>query len=401
MHSYRNSDQRLPIMEGSPPALVPAQMDWDRPPWNRWSFQHIREILPTAEIWRGEGPVRLLPRADKDLDVLPVADSSGSPATLAGLLDETYTDGFLILKDGAVAYERYFNGMTQRTLHLSQSMAKSVVAALAGVLAGRGLLDVSAPVISYLPELAGTGWREANLQQVLDMTTGVHFSENYVDPYSEVGQLDVASGWKPVPPGSDPDFRWPRHIWELILRLDQTDRPHGELFAYRSIETDVLAFCLERMTGKRLPQLLSEELWQRIGAEESANITLDPAGYGMASGGLNATLRDYGRFGQLYLEDGGGVIPPAWIESTRSGDHTLFREPYTMSLANGAYRNQFWIEDPKSRSLMCRGVFGQLIFINWEHRLVAVKLSSWPDFLNVSYNTATLNAIHAIAGALS
>ena len=139
--------------------------------------------------------------------------------SLAGFLDETYTDGFLVLKDGAISYERYFNGMDQRTLHLSQSVAKSFVGMVAGILIGRGLLDVNALVTNYLPELEQTGWRGATLQQVLDMTTGTRFSEEYTNPYSDIGQSDVASGWKPIPPDSDAGFKWPRHMWELITGL--------------------------------------------------------------------------------------------------------------------------------------------------------------------------------------
>lgn len=387
-------------MEGSPPSLVPPKMDWDRPPWNRWSFQHIREILPTAEIWRGAGPVRVLPRTDVNLDDLAVVDGAGAPTSLAGFLDETYTDGFLVLKNGGISYERYFNGMGERTLHLSQSMSKSFTGMTAGILASRGLLDVNAPVTAYLPELEQTGWRGATLQQVLDMTTGTRFSEDYVNPYSDVGQMDVACNWKPVPPDSDASFRWPRHIWELITGLTETARGHGDLFAYRSVETDVLAFCLERVTGKRLPQLLSEEIWQKMGAEESGCITVDSAGYALASGGLNATLRDYGRFGQLVLENGGGIIPASWIEATRSGNHRIFGEPYTFSMPQGAYRNQFWIEDPHSRAILAKGVFGQLIYINWDYNMVVVKLSSWPDFLNRPFDVATFSATHAIGKAL-
>ena len=232
------------------------------------------------------------------------------------------------------------------------------------------------------------------------MTTGTRFSEDYVNPYSDVGQMDVACDWKPVPPDSDASFRWPRHIWELITGLTETVRGHGDLFAYRSIETDVLAFCLERVTGKRLPQLLSEEIWQKMGAEESGCITVDSAGYALASGGLNATLRDYGRFGQLVLENGGGIIPASWIEATRSGNHGIFGEPYTFSMPQGAYKNQFWIEDPMSRAILAKGVFGQFIYINWDYNMVVVKLSSWPDFLNRPFDVATFRAIHAIAGAL-
>ena len=400
MPSYKNSDAMLPIMQGSPPPLVPPKLDWDRPPWNRWAFQHVREILPTIEVWRGHGPVRALLRADVDLDGLAVVDSAGVPTTLLGLLDETYTDGFLVLKNGAISYERYFNGMDYRTLHLSQSVAKSFTGMVAGILISRGLLDVNALVTTYLPELEQTGWRGAMLQQVLDMTTGTRFSEEYTNPYSDIGQSDVASGWKPVPADSDPAFKWPRHMWELVTGLTEIDRPHGELFSYRSIETDVLAFCMERVTGKRLSQLLSEEIWQKTGMEESASMTVDSAGFALADGGLNATLRDYGRFGQMILEHGAGVIPSSWIDATRFGNHGIFKEPYTFSMPQGAYKNQFWIEDPVSKAILAKGVFGQLIYVNWDYNMVAVKLASAPDFLNRPFDVAMFAALHGIARAL-
>ena len=108
----------LPIMQGSPPPLVPPKLDWDRPPWNRWAFQHVREILPTIEVWRGHGPVRALPRADVDLDGLAVVDSAGVPTTLLGLLDETYTDGFLVFsdQDGFLLYRGLFSAAEMQIL---------------------------------------------------------------------------------------------------------------------------------------------------------------------------------------------------------------------------------------------------------------------------------------------
>jgi CubicO group peptidase (beta-lactamase class C family) len=399
MTSYRNSDTPPPIMAGSPPALIVPRLDWDRPPWNRWSFQHVREVLPTAEVWRGQGHAKKLPRAERNLDGIAVKSSIDGETTLAGLLDETYTDGFLVLKDGAVAYERYFNGMTERTLHLSQSMAKSVTSAVCGILVGRGLIDPARLVTDYLPELADTAWRGATLQQVLDMRSGVRFNEEYTDPYSDVGRIDVASGWKPVPPGTDPAFVWPGHVWELILTLKTKVREHGAAFDYRSVETDVLAFCLERVTGKRLPQLVSEEIWQKLGVEENACFTVDPAGYALADGGFNACLRDYARFGQMVLDNGGGIVPPAWIEATRNGGR--HGPQYWAAFPEGSYKNQFWLTDPRSRGLMCVGVFGQLIWISWEHRMVVVKLSTWPDFLDSAKEAATAAAMQRIAESLA
>jgi CubicO group peptidase (beta-lactamase class C family) len=237
------------------------------------------------------------------------------------------------------------------------------------------------------------------LQQVLDMRSGVKFSEEYTDRYSEVGQMDVACGWKPIPPGSDPGFRWPEHIWELILSLKTLERSHGAAFHYRSIETDVIAFCLERVTGKRLPQLVSEEIWQKLGAEESANFTVDSAGYALACGGFNACLRDYARFGRMILENGAGIVPAAWIEATRNGGR--HGPQYWEIFAEGSYKNQFWLDDPRARNLMCVGVFGQLIWMNWEQRMVVVKLSTWPDFTDTAKERATLAAMHRIAESLA
>jgi CubicO group peptidase (beta-lactamase class C family) len=401
MVSHRGSDQHNPITGELPPLRFAPKSDWDRPPWNRWSFQHVREVLPTVEVWRGRRPIRNLARAEQALDDLAVTGIDGTAATLSELLEQTYTDAFLVLKDGAIAYERYFNGMNERTLHLSQSVTKSFAGALTGILAARGTIDVNTDVAEVVPELQSTAYRGATLQHVLDMASGVRFNEDYTDPFSDMGRADVAAGWKPVPSGADPHLPWPRTVFELILSLNELECTHGSRFSYRSVETDVLAFVLERATGKRFAELLSEELWQNIGMEESADMIVDPAGFAVADGGLSACLRDYGRFGQVILENGGGIVPASWIEATRLGDHRLFGEPYTAVLPEGAYHNQFWIEDERSRNLMARGVFGQLIHISWERQLVVVKLSSWPDFVNEAWTRATLDAVRRIGVALS
>jgi CubicO group peptidase (beta-lactamase class C family) len=399
MTSYKNSEPAPPIMRGSPPELRVPFADWDRPPWNRWAFLHVRELLPTAEVWRGNGAATLLPSHPTELDELAFGLADRSQTTVASFLDETYTDGFLVIYRDRIIVERYFNGMTARTLHLSQSMAKSVTGACAGVLAERGVLDPDALVTSYLPELQATAYRDAKLRHVLDMTSGVRFSEDYTDPFSDIGKCDVASGWKPAP---GPEF--PETMWEVILGLEHRERAHGERFEYRSIETDVLAFCMERASGVRLPELVSELIWQPMGAEESACFTVDRAGYALADGGLNATLRDYARFALIYLHDGAAdgrrVVPAEWVHDTRRGSHELFHEPYVAVLPNGAYRNQFWIEDVARDALLCRGVFGQMIYIDPARDFVAVKLSSWPDFLNPRLTIDTLRMIRAIAREL-
>lgn len=393
----------LAVMQGFP---VPAESrvpreDWDRAPWNRWSFQHVREILPTVEVWRGDGPVWTLPENLQPLDDLTFTPVGGGEQPLSDWLASSFTDGFIVLHDGAVVFERYFDGMGERTLHLSQSVAKSVTSAVAGILVGRGLLDPDAPVTEYLPELAATGWRDARLRHVLDMTSGVRFVEDYTALDSDIADTDIASGWKPA----RPDRAGFACIWDQIVSLTEQFRDHGEVFEYRSIETDVLAHCMERVTGLRLADLTGREFWARIGAAESACFTVDGAGYALADGGFNACLRDYARFGQMLCDDGIAdgrrVVPAEWIADIRRNDPTLFGSPYTDVLPHGAYRNQFWIEDHRRDVIMARGVFGQLVYVSPQDRLVAVKLSSWPEFQSVQRSRDTLNAIHAIARHLN
>jgi len=377
--------------------LVTDQM-WDYPPWHRWTFQHMREMTATAQVWRGSGPVSPLPEALADVAALTFS-ANGKKQSIAQFLDGSFTDGFLILSRGRVIFERYMNGLTAHGQHLAMSVSKSITATAAGVLIHRGILDPHAPVTHYLPELSATAYKGALVQQVLDMTTGVLFDESYTTEGSHMQKLDLATGWRPH---TRPD--WPQTIWRLILELKEQARPHGEAFEYRSIETDVLGFMMERATGKRLADILSEELWQKIGAEQDGYITVDRGGYAMANGGFNATLRDYGRFALLHVNsgkaDGKQVVPEAWLNETRRGDHDIFRGVYRGALPRGAYHNQFWIEDPDRRAYMCRGIHGQYIYIDPEAEFAAVKLSTWPEFVSDERSIETLAAIKAIRDAI-
>ena len=380
------------------------RMDWDRPPWNRWSFQHIRNFMPTAQVWRGNDRAKPLPRQEKDLLQIKFTRAHQVSETINTFLNDSYTDAFLVMADGYIIHESYHNGMRAETPHLMQSVSKSITATVTGIMIGRGELDPSALVKSYMPELAETAWAGATLQHVLDMTTGVQYSEEYTKLDSDVGKTDVASGWRPIPPNSSPDIDWPASVWDQILSLKTCEADHGSRFLYRSIETDLLAHIMMRVSGLPLHKLISKELWQPMGAEEDGYFTVDARGYGLASGGFNGCLRDFGRFGQLYLDDGicdgKQIIPQDWIMDVRRGEHGLWSEERRKLLPNGCYRNQFWIEDETKESFMCIGVFGQLIYIAPAYNMVVVKLSTWPDFLDDDFKVDTQLAIHAIAAEL-
>lgn len=386
---------RDPARPGAP--IIPRQ-DWDRAPWNRWTFQHVREMVPTAQVWRGEGTVSPLPEAHQDIDEIGF-EVDGRRDTIAGFLRASFNDGLLVLHRGKVVAERYHNGMWRHTLHLSQSVAKSVVGTVAGILVGRGVIDPLAPLTEYLPELKTTAYRGATLQHVLDMTSGVFFDETYTALDSHMARMDAACGWK-----ERRDPSWPASVWELILTLTQAECAHGASFRYRSIETDVLSFALQRATATPLAELVSRELWVPMGAEQDACFTVDPAGYALGDGGFNASLRDYGRFALLHLGggeiDGRRIVPAAWIEEITSGARPqLFGGVYHDVLPQGAYHNQFWVEGGASRTYMARGVFGQLIYIDPRADFAAVVLSSWPDFVDTMRTRTAIAAVKAIRDA--
>ncbi len=398
--SFRNSEVAPPIMVGSPPpkAWRPPALDWDRPPWNRWSFQHVCEIVPTATVRRGP-ETSTLPAPEGGLDAY-VFGVEGQAKSFAQMLDDTYTDAVYVWKDGRCLHESYHNGMTPQSRHLLQSVSKSITATAAASLIAEGALDPAAPITDYLPELANTAWAGATLQHVMDMTTGVRFDETYEARDSDAGKMDCASGWKPAPPDMDVTG-WPETIWDQILSLKTREADHGERFQYRSIETDVLAHAMERVTGKRLPQILAERLWGPLGCEENADITVDGAGYGLASGGISATLRDVVRFGLGMLGEGypplAGVVPEPWIAEVRGGAHGLANADLRRRFANGVYRNQFWIRDNDGPGHYCFGVFGQMVCVLPQFNFVAVKLSTWPVFRDSRLMAETIAAMEAIA----
>ncbi len=326
-----------PIMQGfpPPPAARPPMADWDRAPWNRWSFSHVRELLPTVDVWRGDGPARALLEAPQDLGALRFEGAAGA-TTIDAFLENSFTDGFLILHRGKRIFERYSGYFQPQHLHLSQSVAKSLIGALTGILCVEGVVAPDDPITRFLPELSETAYRDARLRHVLDMTSGTAFNEEYTDPFSDMARIDVACGWKPPPQPGD----WQDCVFDVIKTLRTLERPHGAAFSYRSVETDVLAMCLERASGVRLADLLAGKLWSRIGAEQSACFTVDRAGYALADGGFNATLRDYARFGQMILDNGtaGGqqIVPEAWIADTCQADHSRFGAPTPSCCRAGA-----------------------------------------------------------------
>lgn len=381
-------------MQGAPPfgdGLV-TLAHWQDPPYNRWAFQHVRELIPTVRIPSGSSGSEL-PATPCDLGALSFRHEDRS-LTVDEMLNETYTDGFLVLHHGQVLIERYANHLRPDTPHLLMSVSKSVVATVAGVLASRGLLDVSAPVTSVVAQLSGTSFDGATVQQLLDMRTGTRFNEDYDDLEADVRTYESVYLWRP----GDGSPR-PADILAYYPTL-VNDGEHGGPFHYRSILTDVLGWVLECAADRRLHELISELVWRPMGAEHDAEITVDGHGNAMADGGICATLRDLARFGVLYLSD--GVLPHAWLANTArgapDGAEAFVSGDNPPDWPPGAhYRNCWWVRDSSAPFLIAAGIYGQNIFVLPADNLVIAKFSTWPSPVHQPYSLLTMSAVRSIA----
>jgi CubicO group peptidase (beta-lactamase class C family) len=376
--------------------------DWQTGPTNRWTFHHLREVVPTAQVFRGNRRARPLPAgATLDLSAVPVVVHGGS-TSVAEILDRSFTDGFLVLHDGRIVAESYPSAMAPHQTHVLMSVSKSIIGCVVGILADRGALDVEDPVTRHVPELAGSGYAGARIRHLLDMRSGIHFSEIYLDPDAEVRLLEQVIGWAPRTRHDLPHSMYP---WLCTLSASTA---HGGPFSYRSCETDILGWVCERAARTRMPELLSELLWSPLGAEQDLDAAVDPAGAVMHDGGLAATLRDAARFGLLLADrgvvDGQQVVPSFWIDDSLRGGADS-RAAFAASgehlwAPGGMYRNQFWLPYPDRDALLCLGIHGQLVYAEPARRLVVAKLSSWPLPQEPTHLLATLAAIDALRAAL-
>lgn len=348
------------------------------PPNNRWAFSHMRELYPTALIKNN-------PKRERPLLGNPAHPSQvlinfrGKQVTLDALARRYYTDAIAVYKDGELVVEGYYGEQEPARPHLMMSMTKSVTAVLIAKYVAEGLIDLDKTVAEYLPELTNTGWGPDSLRVVWDMRDGASYSEVYDDPSSTVWRHSCASGWLELKDCAKDAMR---SSYEFLPTIQRDEDIVGE-FHYKSASTDVLAWVLERVTGKSFVQLVSEDVWQPIGAEYSADITVDSDGYGWASGGMSATLRDLVRFGVMALNLGAigerQVFPSAHFVDVMShpaddnwpyGKSSKGWRPY--------YRSFWWGVGNGLGDFEAIGIHGQIIRVAPKDNLVVVYLSSWP-----------------------
>ena len=358
---------------------IAAARVYDSQVSTRWFMQHVRELVGSADL-RGprDGHAAYeLPSDPRALDQLAVRGPGLRATSLRNVLHATDTDGCLVLRGGTVVYEKYFNGLRADAPHLWHSVSKSLVSCVAGNLVGAGRLDTSRPVAQYVAELSGSAYGDARVQHLLDMQVGIDYSEDYADVDSDVNELDRIYGLRPP--------RGPNHPGSTYAYA--TTKPkkgaHGREFDYVSLNTNVLAWVIERATGEWLPDLIRSEVWGKIGGEHDAYVALDVAGGVQAESGMCSSLRDLARLGLALLHGGRladrQVVPAAWVdEIVRGGDPEAFaRHDHDSVLPEGSYKNNFWVaRSGADAAFMGLGIYGQMVYVNPAADLVVAKFSS-------------------------
>lgn len=403
LDSEQSDPKRLQWMQGFPP---PADKLIGHPEANffsfpklRWTVCHIRELLPTKQISRGLGAPSLLPYAlDENIDQVrfkPVGQER--EMTWQQSLAENYTDGMLVLHEGKIVYEYYSGCLNQHGKHAAMSMTKSMTGLLAEILVVEGALDETALVGDLIPELAASAFADATVRQVMDMTTALDYSEDYADPEADIWVYSQAASPLPKPK----DYQGPEGYYEYLQTVKKLGE-HGDTFGYRTINSDALGWLIARSTGKDVAQLLSERIWQRIGAEQDAYTTIDAKGTPFAGGGLSAGLRDLGRIGQLILNAGvwdGELLFPSEVVANIShgGNRAAFAKAGYSTLPGGSYRSMWWVFHNSHGAFAARGVHGQTIYIDPLAEMVIVRFASYPSAKNGLIDPTSLPAYQAVA----
>lgn len=364
------------VMEGFPPAVEMRvnKLNAFQPPYLRWSLRHAREVSATRNIPRSEQPLVLAPGSSRPLGALTFAAGEQTLA-LDDYLQQTVTDGLIVLHRGAIVFERYDDGFEARQPHIWASMTKSVTGLLAAQFIAEGTLDPNARLAQYVPELSGTPFGESTVRQNLDMQVAVTYPE-HVPP--DLG-LFAATGL--IPRGPD----MPADIY-AFLQVSKAVEGAAEkpVFFYQNGSPEALAWALRRISGQNWGELVSQRIWSRF-AQEDAYVQIDALGTEMASGGISSNLRDAARFAEVVRRElGRNVAGDSFNQAVRSlletGDVEVFAKGNLGPARPGyAYRNYWLQKNDADGSLEASGRFGQKIYINPQREVVIVKLSATPD----------------------
>jgi len=342
------------------------------------TFRRMADLFATRVIKRGHA-VYPLPRAKKPLTV--AYQAKGTTVTTDDFMSRNNVTGLLLIKDGKIVLEKYGSGNTEKTKWPSWSIAKSVTSTLAGAALKDGsIASIDDPVTKYLPQLKGSAYEKTTIKNLLQMSSGIKFNEDYADRNSDFNRLMECYYNRAGP--------------SCVLGLAKAvsrQAPPGTKFHYSSLDATVIGLVVAAATHKTLADYLSEKIWSPFGMEEDATWVLDSSG-GQEFGGalIAATLRDYGRFGEFILNGGiaGGkqVVPENWVDDATHPRLDSPQADYGNLAPNstGGYGYFWWLYPPQQPSpngeeaFIAEGIFGQHLYINRREEFVGVFWGAWP-----------------------
>ena len=329
------------------------------------NFINMDKVFPSKPIKASSNPHIFNVRK---FDLPEFYELEGKQHNLAEALDYFKSDGLIVLQNGDLIYENYWQGNSQNQPHISWSVAKSFLSALIGIAYHDGLIeDLNDPITKYLEDFQATGYANIPVKDILQMSSGIIFNEDYADYNSDINKFARA-----LAQGTS--------MRDFAKKLENGKEP-GTFNHYVSIDTQMLAMLLEEVTGKTVSQNLEEKIWTKIGMENDAYYMVDDTGMEWALGGLNATLRDYAKFGLLYLNKGAWngkqIVPEDWVNASHS-----LKEPHLqpgdneLSSNTWGYGYQWWVPGFPETDYLAAGIYNQYIYIDPITKVVIAKTSS-------------------------
>jgi CubicO group peptidase (beta-lactamase class C family) len=377
--------------------------NWRQSPLSEWSFQHIRELLPTENIPAGTLSTALLLKSNPLINSIQfegpesIFTPDKAPWTLPQLCEESNGSTVLISQQGQLVHEWYAHDSVTHNPHILFSISKSIIGTLTGIFVENGQLDVTQKVTSYLPEVKQSGFAECTIQQLLDMTTSLDFEDFTANPSSKVAEYWASTGWNPTVNNQSSSG-----LYDFLLSLGRGANPHGVRYEYQSPNTDLLGWILERISGQTIASLLSYLIWQPLQAEMDAYINVDKKGAARSAGGICTLPRDLLRFGEMILNRGrvgnNQIIPQAWIQDCFcGGDKAPWQNGDSSErFPDGGYRNCWYQIGNENGALAAIGLHGQWLYLDPVANVVIVKNSAQANPLNDLYGTTHIAAFEAI-----
>ena len=335
----------------------------------------MRELIPSARIEAGTNAVPLMEVHSQAPDISHLPNIG--EISLESFLANTSTDSLLVLHKGRKIWQWKSDHCDWAKPHIVFSISKSITAMLTGILVDQGVIETDRPIIDYLPGTQGGAYADCTVRHLLDMTVALDFEEQYLSPSGDYFRYRNATAWNPVD-----QTRHCESLETFLYSIGKAGFSHGEIFNYKSPNTDLLGLLLERASGSRLAELLSQLIWKPMGAESDAYVTVDRALLARAAGGICVTIEDLARFGQLVLNLGVRgetiVIPRTWVEDTQSSGNieAWRRGDLAGLLPDGRYRNKWYQIGNRDKCITALGIHGQWLYINPSSKVVIVKLSS-------------------------